>query len=60
MRLQPKRAGAPHWIDIGFLPPRGRRSEDLAVMAAAQQHGKLVADLAAQCAELRETKMVGI
>ena len=32
----------------------------LTVMAAAQRHGELIADFAAQCAVLREARLVGV
>jgi hypothetical protein len=33
---------------------------DLAVVAAAQRHGKLITDLAAERRTLREAKVVGV
>ncbi len=62
MRLQPERAGVHDGIDTGFLPPRSliATAVDLAVVTAAQRHCELVADLAAERAELREAQVVGV
>jgi hypothetical protein len=62
MRLQPKRAGTDTGVDTGLLPPRGfiATAMDLAMMAAAQRHGELIACLPAECAVLREAQMMGV
>jgi hypothetical protein len=62
MHLQPQRAGSEGRINASSFPPRGfiARAMDLAMMAAAQRHGELIADLAANRAVLREAQMMGI
>ena len=62
VRLQPERAGSDSRINAGIFPPCGfiATAMDLAMMAAAQRHGELIADLATECAVLREAQMMGI
>ena len=62
MRLQPQRAGNDIRVDTGLLPPRGfiATAMDLPMMAPAQRHGELIADLASERAVLREAKVMGI
>jgi hypothetical protein len=62
MRLQPKRAGADTGIYAGFLPPCGfiATAMGLAMMAPAQRHRELIADLAPKGAVLCEAQMMGI
>jgi hypothetical protein len=62
MRPQPKRTGSDRRINASICPPRGfiARAMDLTVMAAAQRHGELIADFAAECAVLHETQMMRI
>jgi hypothetical protein len=62
MPLQPKRAGTDGRINTGIFPPCGfiARAMSLPMVAAAQRHGELIADLAAQCAVLRKAQMVGV
>ena len=62
VRLEPERAGGADGIDPGILPPCGfvAAAVDLAMMAAAQRDGELIADLASERAVLREPKMMRI
>src|SRR5580704_6761178 len=62
MRLQPQRAGGNGRIDTGLLPPRGfiATAMDLTVVAAAQRHGELIADLAAKCPALGKAQVMSI
>ena len=62
MRFQPQRAGSDGRIDASLFPPCGfiATAMDLAMMAPAQRHGELIADLAAERAVLREAQMMGI
>jgi hypothetical protein len=49
MRLQPQRTGSDGWINASIFPP-GRfiaTAMGLAMMAPAQRHRELIADLAA-------------
>ena len=59
--LLPKSKRNRHWIDVGFVPPRAlvTLTVKLAMMDAAQRHRKLIRYPAAECARLREPKMVG-
>ena len=62
MRLQPQRAGGGGRVDASLLPP-GRfvaAAMDLAMMAAAERHRELVADLAAERPMLGEAQMMRI
>jgi hypothetical protein len=49
MHLHPKRAGRDGRINAGIFPQCGfiATAMDLAMMAPAQRHGELIADLAA-------------
>jgi hypothetical protein len=49
MRLQPQRTGSDGRINAGIFPQCGfiATAMDLAMMAPAQRHGELIADLAA-------------
>lgn len=60
--FEPKVARLCQGIDTASLPPCDfvRTIVSLAVMNAAQGHGKLITDLAADGAVLREAKVVGI
>ena len=62
MRLQPQRAGRDDWIDTGLDPPCGfiAATMNLAVVAPAQRHGKLIAHFSPERAMLREPQMMGI
>jgi hypothetical protein len=62
MRLQPQASGSDGRINASIFPPCGFISTamDLAMMASAQRHGELIADLAAEGAVLREAQMMGI
>ena len=62
MRLEPERAGGSGRIDAGPLPP-GRfvaTAMHLAMMAAAERHGELVAHLAAKRRMLGKAQMMRI
>jgi hypothetical protein len=50
------------WVNASIFPPGGfiTTAMGLAMMAAAQRHGELIADLATECALLREAQMMGI
>jgi hypothetical protein len=54
VRAQPKLSRNGGGIDTQILPPRFFIAVpmDLAMMSSAQRHGKLVADLAAECSAL--------
>jgi hypothetical protein len=60
-RLLPKSERNRHWIDVGFVPPCAlvTLAVKLAMMDAAQRHCELIRYPAAECARLREPKMVG-
>ena len=62
MRLQPKRAGGNGRINASLFPPCGfiTTAMGLAMMAAAQRHGKFIADLSTESALLHEAQMMGI
>ena len=62
MRLQPQRAGGDTRINASLLPPCRfvATAMDLAMMAAAERHGELIADLAAKRSMLGEAQMMGI
>jgi hypothetical protein len=62
MRLQPKRAGLDGRIDSGRPPPIGFISTTvhLAMMAPAQWHRELIADLATERWGLRKAQVVGV
>ena len=62
MCLRPQRSGGADRIDSSFAPPDAFVAAvvDLAVMAAAQRDGELVADLAPEGAALREAQVMGI
>jgi hypothetical protein len=62
MAFQPQCASGGGRIYASFFPPCGfvAGAMGLAMMAPAQRHGELVADLAAECALLREAQMVGV
>ena len=62
MGLQPQRTGCDRGVDAEMAPP-GRfiaAAVHFAMMAAAQRHGKLVADPAPERARLHEAQVVGI
>jgi len=56
MRCQPKHAGIDGGIDAGIFPPSSfvAAAVDLAVVAAAQRHGELIAHLAPERLKLGE------
>ena len=62
MRLQPKRTGSDSRLNASICPPCGfiTRAMGLAMMAAAERHYELIADLAPESALLREAQMMGI
>jgi hypothetical protein len=62
MRFEPERTGSGAGINASlFLPCRlVATSVDLAMMAAAERHRKLIADLATQRAWLGKAKMVRV
>jgi len=62
MRLQPERAGSDGRINASLFPPCGfiTTAMGLAMMAAAQRHGKFIADLSTKSALLHEAQMMGI
>ena len=62
MRLEPQRPRGDSRIDPGFTPPCGfiAAAVNLAMVAAAQRDGELIADLAAERAALREPQVMGI
>ena len=62
MRLQPQRAGSNGRINASIFPPSDfiATAMDLAMMAAAQRHGELIADLAPERWVLREAQVVSI
>ena len=62
MRLQPQAPGGDGRINASIFPPCGfiATAMDLAMMASAQRHRELIADLTAECAVLREAQMMGI
>ncbi|HEV2978229.1 MAG TPA: hypothetical protein VG425_11670 [Casimicrobiaceae bacterium] len=61
MRLKPQRAGSDGRINASIFPPCGfvAKAMGLAMMAPAQRHGELIADLTAERAVLREPQMWG-
>ena len=62
MRLEPERAGGGVRINAGLLPPCRfvATAMDLTMMAAAERHSELVADLATKCLLLGKAQMMGI
>jgi hypothetical protein len=62
MRFEPKRTGSGAGINAGLFPPCRlvATAVDLAMMAAAERHRKLIADLATQRAWLGKPKMVRV
>ncbi len=62
MRFEPQHAGGGGRIDASLLPPRRfvAAAMDLAMMAAAERHGELIADLAAKRLMLSKPQMMGI
>jgi hypothetical protein len=62
MGLKPQRAGGGGRIDASFLPPCRfvATAVDLAMMAAAERHGELIADLATKRPLLGKAQMMGI
>jgi hypothetical protein len=60
MRLQPQAPGSDGRINASIFPPCGfiATAMRLAMMASAQRHGELIADLSAERAMLREAQMV--
>ena len=62
MRFQPKRPGGAKRIKAEFRPPCRfiAMAMELAMMAAAEGYGKLVADLATERTFLREAQMMSI
>ena len=64
VRLQPLRDEAVHGRKKARIDPTvhclARCAMDLAMMAAAERHNKLIADLATESALLREAQMMGI
>lgn len=62
MRFQPEHAGADGGIDPGLFPPTRfvAKAVQLAMVAAAERHGELIADLAPQRAALCEPQMMGV
>jgi hypothetical protein len=61
MRQQPKRAGGGGRIYASLLPPCRfvATAMHLAMMAAAERHGELIADLAVECPALSKPEMMG-
>ena len=62
MRLQPQHTGGGGWIDASLSPPCRfvATAMDLAMMAAAERHGELIADLPAKRPVLGEAQMMRI
>ena len=62
MRFEPERTGGGAGINAGLLPPCRlvATAMDLAMMAAAERHGKLIADLATERPWLGKAKMVRV
>ena len=62
MGFQPQCAGGCGRIYASFFPPGGfvARAMGFAMMAPAQRHGELIADLAAKRAVLGEAQMMGV
>ena len=62
MRLEPQRAGGNCRIHSYHLPPPGfvATAMHLPMVSSTQRDGKLIADLAPECAALRKAKMVRI
>jgi hypothetical protein len=62
MRRQPKRTGSAGRIKASIIPLCRfiTTAMDLAMTAAAQRHGELIADLSAERAVLREAQMMGV
>jgi hypothetical protein len=62
MRLYPELVGHGHGIDAELQPPLPFFGGlvNLAMVRAADRHGELIADLAAQGLGLGETQMVGV
>ena len=61
-RVLPKSERNRHGIDVGFVPPCAlvTLAVKLAMMDAAQRHRELIRYPAAECARLREPKMVSL
>ena len=62
MRFEPERAGSGGGNNASLFPPCRLvdTAMDLAMMAAAERHGELIADLATQRAWLGKPKMVRV
>jgi hypothetical protein len=62
MRLQPQHAGGGSRINPGFVPPSGfvATAMHLAMMSAAERDCELIADLTAECRQLRKSQVMRV
>ncbi len=62
MCLQPQGAGRSRWVNASRLPPCRfvATAMQLAMMAAAERHCELVADLATECLPLDKAQMMRV
>ena len=62
MGFEPQLTGRDGRVDAGFAPPRRfiAMTMELAVMTAAERHGELVADLAAERPALGKAQVMGV